>query len=72
MIGLAEAGLGVAAAPALTMPRKGHPLLVSVPLTDPVVTRKMGLIRRRSGLLTPAAQHLYSLFLKGKRLRKSR
>jgi hypothetical protein len=45
------------------MPRKGHPLLVSVPLTDPVVVRKMGLIRRRSLLLTPAAQQLFDLML---------
>jgi DNA-binding transcriptional LysR family regulator len=63
MIGLVEAGLGVAAVPATAMPRKGHPLLVSVPLTDPVVVRKMGLIRRRSLLLTPAAQQLFDLML---------
>jgi len=72
MIGLVEAGLGVAAVPAMAMPKKGHPLLVSVPLTDPVVTRKMGLIRRRASLLTPAAQQLYDLFLESKRIRRMR
>lgn len=72
MIGLVEAGLGVAAVPATAMPQKGHPLLVSVPLTDPVVTRKMGLIRRRSALLTPAAQQLYDLFFESKRATKVR
>ncbi|MDZ4188334.1 MAG: LysR family transcriptional regulator [Hydrogenophaga sp.] len=72
MIGLVEAGLGVAAVPAMAVPRKGHPLLVSVPLTNPEVTRIMGLIRRRSGQLTPAAQQLYDLFLNAKRLRKIR
>lgn len=70
MIGLVEAGLGVAAVPAMAMPKKGHPLLVSVPLTDPVVTRKMGLIRRRSSLLTPAAQQLYDLLMDTQRSAK--
>lgn len=61
MIGLVEAGLGVAVVPAMAMPSADHPLLVSVPLIDPVVKRKMGLIKRRSSMLTPAAQQLYKL-----------
>ena len=44
------------------MPGPDHPLLVSVPLVDPVVTRKVGLIRRRGRSLSPAAQQLYDLF----------
>jgi hypothetical protein len=43
------------------MPGSDHPLLVSVPLVDPVVKRKMGLIKRRSTVLSPAAQQLYDL-----------
>ncbi len=42
MLGLVEAGLGVAAVPSLAMPAADHPLLVSVPLSDPVVTRTVG------------------------------
>ncbi|TNF56383.1 MAG: LysR family transcriptional regulator [Burkholderiales bacterium] len=61
MVGLVEAGLGVAAVPAMAMPGPEHPLLVSVPLVDPVVTRKVGLIKRRSSTLSPAAQQLYDL-----------
>ena len=61
MIGLVEAGLGVAVVPAMAMPNADHPLLVSVPLVDPVVKRKMGLIKRRSSVLTPSAQQLYDL-----------
>ncbi len=61
-IGLVEAGLGVAVVPAMAMPTEDHPLLVSVPLVDPVVKRKMGLIRRSSLVLSPAAQQLYDLF----------
>lgn len=61
-LGLVEAGLGVAAVPSLAMPGKDHPLLVSVPLVDPVVTRHVGLIRRRNRTLSPAAQQLYDVF----------
>lgn len=69
MLGLVEAGLGVAAVPSLAMPGAEHPLLVSVPLVDPVVTRKVGLIRRKGRPLSPAAQQLYDFFaeMKGKR-----
>jgi DNA-binding transcriptional LysR family regulator len=68
-LGLVEAGLGVAAVPSMAMPGPDHPLLVSVPLFDPVVTRKMGLIRRRGRSLSPAAQQLFDLFgeVKGRR-----
>ncbi|HSI60360.1 MAG TPA: LysR family transcriptional regulator [Ideonella sp.] len=69
MLGLVEAGLGIAAVPAMAMPAPDHPLLVSVPLVDPVVVRKMGLIRRKGRSLSPAAQQLYEFFseMKGKR-----
>jgi DNA-binding transcriptional LysR family regulator len=62
MLGLVEAGLGVAAVPSIAMPAADHPILVSVPLTDPVVSRKIGLIRRKGRTLTPAAQQLYAFF----------
>jgi len=61
-LGLVEAGLGVAAVPAMAMPAADHPLLVSVPLVDPVVTRKVGLIRRKGRALSPAAMQLYGFF----------
>lgn len=62
-LGLVEAGLGVAAVPSLAMPGRDHPLLVGVPLVDPVVTRQVGLIRKRGRKLTPAAQQLYDFFI---------
>lgn len=62
MLGLVEAGLGVAAVPAMAMPGADHPQLVSVPLDTPVVTRSMGLIRRGGRPLPPAAQPLYDAF----------
>ncbi|WP_028601043.1 LysR family transcriptional regulator [Ottowia thiooxydans] len=74
MLGLVEAGLGVAAVPSMAMPGPDHPLLVSVPLVDPIVTRKVGLIRRKGRPLSPAAQQLYDFFIemKGKRAPKSK
>lgn len=68
-LGLVEAGLGVAAVPSMAMPRRDHPLLVSVPLVEPVVTRKVGLIKRRGRSLSPSAQQLFDLFatVKGRR-----
>jgi DNA-binding transcriptional LysR family regulator len=62
LLGLVEAGLGVAAVPALAMPGADHAVLVSVPLDTPVVTRRVGLIRRAGRTLPPAAQHLYDFF----------
>jgi DNA-binding transcriptional LysR family regulator len=62
LLGLVEAGLGVAAVPRLAMPMREHPILASVPLKEPEVTRRIGLIRRRGRSLSPAAQHLYGMF----------
>ncbi|MBT9489489.1 MAG: LysR family transcriptional regulator [Rubrivivax sp.] len=72
MLGLVEAGLGVAAVPAMAMPGAEHALLVSVPLVDPVVTRKLGLLRRRGRSLSPAAQQLYDLILSTRQRRRRR
>ena len=73
MLGLVEAGLGVAAVPAMAMPGADHPLLASVLLVEPVITRHIGLIRRRGRPLSPAAQQLYDLFeeVKARRRRQS-
>jgi DNA-binding transcriptional LysR family regulator len=53
----------VAAVPAMAMPGRDHPVLVSVPLDTPVVTRHVGLIRRAGRPLPPAAQALHDAFL---------
>jgi DNA-binding transcriptional LysR family regulator len=61
LIGLVEAGLGVAVVPRLSMPGDGHATLTSISLTDPSVERMVGLVSRRGRELTPSAQHLYQL-----------
>ncbi|HSW16169.1 MAG TPA: LysR family transcriptional regulator [Ramlibacter sp.] len=71
MLGLVEAGLGVAAVPSIAMPGADHPLLVSVPLGEPVVTRKVGLIRRKGRVLSPAAKQLYEFFAELKPRRRT-
>lgn len=69
LLGLVEAGLGVAVVPSMAMPGAGHPVLLSVPLIDPAITRKLGLIRRRGRTLAPAAQELYDHCLQLQALR---
>ena len=61
MIGMVEAGLGIAAVPSIAMPRGAHPILVGVPLVEPEVVRNVGLIKRRGRTLTPAALELHRL-----------
>jgi len=61
VVSLVEAGVGIAAVPRLAMPDDDHPILVSVPLVDPVVSRTVGLIRRRGRVLSAAAQQLYEM-----------
>lgn len=61
VVSLVEAGLGVAAVPRLAMPPGDHPLLASVPLVEPAVSRTIGLIRLRARRLAPAAQQLHDL-----------
>jgi DNA-binding transcriptional LysR family regulator len=71
---LVEAGLGVAAVPSIAMPGADHPLLVSVPLVEPVVSRKVGLIRRKGRTLSPAALQFFEFFadMKGRRIQPGR
>lgn len=67
MLGLVEAGLGVAAVPSMAMPGSNHPILTSVPLVEPVVKRRVGIVRRRGRSLTPAAQEFYRTIAEVKR-----
>ena len=66
MIGLVEAGLGVAAVPLMAMPAADHPILTRVPLTEPQVMRSVGIIKRRGQRSTPAALELERLVVEMK------
>ncbi|MCP3709513.1 LysR family transcriptional regulator [Paraburkholderia sp. CNPSo 3274] len=67
MLGLVEAGLGVAAVPSMAMPGHDHPILTSVPLVEPVVRRRVGIVRRRGRPLTPAAQEFHRTIIEMRR-----
>jgi DNA-binding transcriptional LysR family regulator len=67
MLGLIEAGLGVAAVPSMAMPGRDHPILTSVPLVGPVVKRRVGIVRRRGRSLTPAAEAFHRMIVEMRR-----
>lgn len=68
LLGMVEAGLGVAVAPRMALP-KSHRTLVGVALREPETSRTLGLITRHQRALRPAADilrgHLRAAF-KGK------
>lgn len=61
LLGMVEAGLGVAAVPQLALPLTTHPTLVGIPLVKPRVSRTLGLISRHGRSLAPASQVLYDM-----------
>lgn len=62
LISLAEAGLGVAIVPELSVAYP-HSGLVAIPVVAPSVRRNVGLISRRGHRLAPSARHLYSMIV---------
>lgn len=55
LLGMVEAGLGLAAVPRLSLPRS-HAALRGVPLHGPVVSRELGLATRHGAALRPPAR----------------
>lgn len=64
---LVEAGLGVATVPQLMMPYSGSPALVCVPLVAPIITRTLGLIRKRGRSMSHPTQQFYDLVARAQR-----
>ena len=54
-LGLVEAGLGISVLPQLATPQREHPLIATVALENPVVTRTIGMVERRGARFSPAA-----------------
>lgn len=61
LLGLVEAGLGIAAVPRLALPLSRHPTLAAVPVVQPVVQRTLGFITRHGKVLSPPAQLLVAM-----------
>jgi DNA-binding transcriptional LysR family regulator len=63
-LGLVEAGLGISVLPRLATPQDEHPFLVTRPIVNPVVSRTIGIVQRRSSALSPAAEKFVQMLLK--------
>nr|BAT29875.1 transcriptional regulator [Aureimonas sp. AU22] len=63
-LGLVEAGLGISVLPRLATPQDDHPFLITRPIIDPIVTRTIGIVRRRNGRLSPAAERFLSMLIR--------
>ncbi|GAH32217.1 unnamed protein product, partial [marine sediment metagenome] len=60
---LVEAGLGVAVLPKLATPAAGHPIIHTIRLTEPEVSRTIGIVRRRGATLSPHASQFLKMLL---------
>ena len=60
-LGFVEAGLGASVLPRLATPQGNHPLIVTKPLSDPLVTRTIGIVEKSNSQLAPAAQRFRDL-----------
>jgi DNA-binding transcriptional LysR family regulator len=62
-LGLVEAGLGISVLPKLATPQHEHPLIATVQLENPVVSRTIGIVERRGAPLSPAAMRFRDLLV---------
>jgi DNA-binding transcriptional LysR family regulator len=60
-VGLVAEGVAAAVVPSLAIQNGAYPRLRMIPLSDPVVSRTLALVVRKSAKLSPAAQVLYDL-----------
>lgn len=62
-LGLVEVGLGVAVLPKLATPASDHPIIRTMPLTHPKISRTIGVVRRRGAVLSPMAGRFLEMLL---------
>ena len=62
-LGLVEAGLGVAVLPRLATPAAGHPIIRTIRLIEPEVSRTIGIVRRHGATLSPHASQFLKMLL---------
>jgi len=60
-LGLVAAGVGAAVVPSLAMQASAYPRIRVIALVEPVISRSLVLVRRKTSQLSPAAQALYDL-----------
>lgn len=62
-LGLVEAGLGISVLPQMATPQGEHPLLITRPIRNPKISRTIGVVRRRGGTLSPAAERFLNMLI---------
>ncbi|HYZ20930.1 MAG TPA: LysR substrate-binding domain-containing protein [Rhodopila sp.] len=62
-LGLVEGGLGVAVLPRLATPAAKHPVIRTLRLVDPEVSRTIGIVRRSKSVLSPQASQFLNMLL---------
>ncbi|MGO4623662.1 LysR substrate-binding domain-containing protein [Ensifer sp. 2YAB10] len=62
-LGLVEAGLGISVLPRMATPQDDHPFLITRPIGDPEISRTIGVVRRRGGTLSPAAERFLRMLM---------
>ncbi|GES40970.1 DNA-binding transcriptional LysR family regulator [Rhizobium sp. ERR 922] len=62
-LGLVEAGLGISVLPKMATPQGEHPFLITRPIRNPEISRTIGIVRRRGGTLSPAAEHFMRMLI---------
>jgi len=68
-LGLVAEGLGAAVVPRLAIQKNAYPMIRTVELVEPEVSRALVLVTRKSAQLSPAARALYDRIVGGQRRR---
>lgn len=55
--------LGISVLPRMATPQDDHPLLITLPISDPEISRTIGVVRRRGGTLSPAAERFLKMLM---------
>lgn len=53
--------LGISVLPRMATPQDDHPFLITRPISDPEISRTIGVVRRRGGTLSPAAERFLKM-----------
>jgi DNA-binding transcriptional LysR family regulator len=62
-LGLVAEGLGAAVVPKLAIQKNAYPMIRTIELVEPAVSRTLVLVTRRSAQLSPAARALYDMIV---------
>ena len=62
-LGLVEAGIGISVLPKMAAPQPDHPAIMVVPIKNPVVSRTIGIVERKTARLSPAAARFRAMLV---------